>query len=404
MKKQLLFMAIAGLFTSMASATDLIVRDAGAGGAYATITAAITAANDGDRIIIRPKVGNVPYQESVLVNKSLTFVTEIQGDKYEINGTITIEAMENRTVTIQDAYIVNTQSITMSGAVSGSRQNVNILNCFVAGNINLGTPGVTATITGSDCAAISIVHGIVTANATKRITLVDDTFAIAGTGDVYIIANKVSYPASGNYVDNLVTLGSGKYAFHVMNNFINDGLGGPSLTVTKVKAATTNEIYNNFLYTNKVNEYGITISAADIANISIVNNAFDFGSTAGVINSLSSAPYVLVQYNINEASTLGTSFISTNVDVNTNNISGPYNFSSNTGVASGTIINGGNPDNTFADIDLTRSDMGPTGGSYAWSNYWTGVTSKPHVFFLNTPRTIFNGTTTFSSNGTAVTK
>mgnify|MGYP002479593447 CR=1 FL=1 len=61
MKRQLFFMALAGLFSSIASAADLYVRDLGAGGAYSSISAAITAATNGDRIIIRPKAGSLPY-------------------------------------------------------------------------------------------------------------------------------------------------------------------------------------------------------------------------------------------------------------------------------------------------------------------------------------------------------
>lgn len=61
MKKQLLFSTIAMLFSVVASAADLYVRDFGAGGAYSSISAAITAAVDGDRIIIQPKAGGIPY-------------------------------------------------------------------------------------------------------------------------------------------------------------------------------------------------------------------------------------------------------------------------------------------------------------------------------------------------------
>jgi pectin methylesterase-like acyl-CoA thioesterase len=77
MKKQLLFIAFASLVTSIASATDLYVRNLGAGGAYSTVSAAIAAASDGDRIIIKPKTtGTGAYVENLTINKSLTFVSE----------------------------------------------------------------------------------------------------------------------------------------------------------------------------------------------------------------------------------------------------------------------------------------------------------------------------------------
>ena len=72
MKKKLLFIAIAGLFNLMANAADLYVRATGAGGAYTTVSAAITAANNGDRIIIQPKIDGSAYIENLTINKSLT--------------------------------------------------------------------------------------------------------------------------------------------------------------------------------------------------------------------------------------------------------------------------------------------------------------------------------------------
>ena len=81
MKKQLFFIAIASLFTTLASATDLYVRNLGAGGAFSTVSAAIAQASDGDRIIIQPKTNGSAYVENLTINKSLTFVSETNYNK-----------------------------------------------------------------------------------------------------------------------------------------------------------------------------------------------------------------------------------------------------------------------------------------------------------------------------------
>lgn len=401
MKKQLLFIAIAGLFTSMANAADLIVRDAGAGGTYSTISAAIAAANDGDRIIIRPKVGNLPYQENITIDKSLTFVTEIAGDKYEINGNITITTANDRLVTIQDAALVNTTDIGAGGSVLTGRMTVNILNCIVSDDILMASAGVTANIVGSECDMIQMVHGKVVATVTKKITITDDTSATPSNDDLYLIANKIVYPAHGVTETPSVILTTTKYQFHILNNFINNA-GGNGILINNMKVATTNDIANNFIYFSISNSQGIYVSSSVLATVYILNNAFDNGQLTYTVDA-TSTPYIVAQYNIVDSSS-GTFVAGSGVDVSNNNSAGTYVFNSSTGIATGVILNAGNPDNTYADIDLTRNDVGPTGGSYAWSNYWTGVTNKPHVFFLNTPRTIFNGTTTFSANGNAVTK
>ncbi len=89
MTKKLLIIAFAGLSSTMAFAADLYVRNGGASGAYSTVSAAITAASDGDRIIIQPKINGTAYVENVTINKSLTFVSETNYNKYIIQGILT---------------------------------------------------------------------------------------------------------------------------------------------------------------------------------------------------------------------------------------------------------------------------------------------------------------------------
>jgi len=246
-----------------------------------------------------------------------------------------------------------------------------------------------------------MVHGKVVSTVTKRITITDDTSSTPSNDDLYLIANKIVYPAHGVTETPSVILTTTKYQFHILNNYINNAAGN-GILINNMKAATTNDIANNFIYFSISNSQGIYVGGSTLATVYILNNAFDNGQLTYTVDA-SATPYVVAQYNVVDSSS-GSFVASNNVDVNNNNSAGTYVFNPSTGIATGAILNAGNPDNTFADIDLTRNDVGPTGGSYAWSNYWTGITSRPHVFFLNTPRTIFNGTTTFSANGNATTK
>lgn len=393
-------MAVAGLFTSMASAADLIVRDAGAGGAFSTISAAVAQASNGDRIIIRPKTGNLPYQENITIDKSLTFVTEIAGDKYEINGNITITTANDRVVTIQDAAMVNGTDIGAGGTTLTGRMTVNVINCIVSDDLLFAASGVTANIVGSECDMIQMVHGKVVSTVTKKITITDDTSATPSNEDLYLIANKIVYPAHGVTETPSVILTTTKYQFHILNNYINNAAGN-GILINNMKVGTTNDIANNFIYFSISNSQGIYVGGSALATVYILNNAFDNGQLTYTVDA-ASTPYVVAQYNVVDSSS-GT-FVGSGLDVSNNNSAGTYVFNPSTGIATGVILNAGNPDNVYADLDLTRNDVGPTGGSYAWSNYWTGVTNRAHVFFLNTPRTIFNGTTGFSAEGAAATK
>lgn len=394
-------MAVAGLLTSMASAADLIVRDGGAGGAFSTISAAVSQASNGDRIIIRPKTGNLPYQENIAIDKSLTFVSEIQGDKYEINGNITITTATDRVVTIQDASLVNTTDIGTITNLTNGRMTVNVINCIVSDDLLFNTAGVTANIVGSECDMITMVHGKVVSSVTKRITIFDDTSTQSSNEDMYFIANKIVYPAHGVSEIEAIILSTTKYQFHILNNYIYNAAGS-GIATSSLKAGSTNTIANNYIYFSITNARGIYIGSSQVATVYILNNAMRNGQLLYFIDA-NSTPYVVAQYNICLSSS-SSSFPVNGLDVANNNTAGVYTFDETTGVATGVLLNAGNPDNVYADIDLSRNDVGPTGGSYAWSNYWTGVTNKPHVFFLNTPRTIFNGTTGFSAEGAAITK
>lgn len=63
------------LVTFFSNAADLIVQENGSTGTYPTISQAITAAVNGDRIIIYPKIGDNPYIEDVTIDKSLEFAS-----------------------------------------------------------------------------------------------------------------------------------------------------------------------------------------------------------------------------------------------------------------------------------------------------------------------------------------
>ena len=55
-------------------AVDRIVQESGGPGTFASINAAVTAAADGDRIIIVNRAGGLSWTEDVNISKSLTFL------------------------------------------------------------------------------------------------------------------------------------------------------------------------------------------------------------------------------------------------------------------------------------------------------------------------------------------
>ena len=395
MKKQLLFMAIAGFFTSIASAADLYVRDLGAGGSYSTISAAITAANDGDRIIIRPKAANLPYIENLTIDKSVTLVSEINFSKYVLQGTITISPLAGRVVTLHN--VSSNFALSVSAATTGGRTILNVYNSLfnsvTADKTNTSLNMSGCTIAGT----VALSHGRCTANNLQQ-------FAVNGTAlesnpateDIEIIANLITSGGGGIIVNER------NYAFRLLNNYLPSG----NISINLAKNNSSNEIRNNVINYGTYSALYIDVATGTTATFMVLNNELATSTTltnyAEVHNNNTATATVYAYNNISSSAftTIGTIAASGNIS------SASLAFNSTTNMVIGTAItNGGVIDDEYADIDLTRNDIGNYGGSDSWANYWpTTVGNKPQVNYLNTPRRIYTGTTEMNANGSGYSK
>jgi len=396
MKKQLFFIALASLLTSMASAADLYVRDLGAGGSYSTISAAITAANDGDRIIIRPKAGSLPFIENLTIEKSLSFVSEINFSKYILQGTITVTPAAGRVVTINNLQISGTNAITVSGDTTGGRTTLNVLNSTTAG-VNTGVANTTLNMSGCTGAAIAMTHGRITGNKITSININTPTIDTnPSTDDIEIIANAIS--ANGTAIN----LNQKNYNFRILNNFAGTGI----VTISAVKNDSINEIINNVISSTNTSNANNSIQVSSPAGftglISILNNVFYYvGPTFGTFYPVTaSGVSCYVYYNVSNYSVTMPTITNSG-----NNITASITLNTTNYTVNGLAPNTGSPEDDFADIDLSRNDRGNFGGSDSWANYWpTTVGNKPQVNYLKTPRRIYTGTTETNATGSGYSK
>lgn len=396
MKKQLFFIAIASLFTSVVSAADLYVRDLGAGGSYSTISAAITAANDGDRIIIRPKAGSLPFIENLTIDKSLSFVSEINFSKYILQGTITVTPAAGRVVTINNLQISGTNAITVSGDTTGGRTTLNVLNSTTAG-VNAGVANTTLNMSGCTSAGITMTHGRITGNKITSININTPTIDTnPSTDDIEIIANAIS--ANGTAIN----LNQKNYNFRILNNFAATGI----VTISAVKNDSTNEIINNVISSTNTSNANNSIQVSSPAGftglVSILNNVFYYvGPTFGTFYPVTaSGVSCYVYYNVSNYSVTMPTITNSG-----NNVTASISLNTTTYTVNGLAANTGSPEDDFADIDLSRNDRGNFGGSDTWANYWpTAVGNKPQVNYLKTPRRIYTGTTEMNATGSGYSK
>ena len=394
MKKQLLFIAIAGLFTSMANAADLYVRATGAGGAYTNVSAAITAATNGDRIIIQPKTNGSAYVENLTINKSLTFVSETNYNRYFIQGTININPAAGRVVTISNlsSGSFTIYNVIATAATTGGRTTINLMNCYLN---NVDTTPANTTTNMSGCTVIGYVffsHGRMTGNNVQSMTAyntsTDTSFA---ADDVEIIGNA----ASSNIANQ-----QNSYNFKFYNNFT------PGFGVYATKTGSSNEIVNNTVYQPNGGDVApIYITGngnqGSGGNIAIMNNAISFvvAQTNACIQTDGIA-VVTATYNV------ATNAFVTQGTMTQSNNTGSVNMSfSNTAyTVTGGNVNAGNPAIPYTDLDLTRNDAGHYGGSNSWANYFPADNGgKPQVNYLITPRAILS-TATLNVTGSSYSK
>jgi hypothetical protein len=394
MKKQLLFIAIAGLFSSLATAADLNVRATGAGGAYTTVSAAITAATNGDRIIIQPKTDGSAYVENLTINKSLTFVSETNYNRYFIRGTVNITPSAGRLVTISGLSSGNftIYNVVVSTATTGGRTTLNLYNCYL-NNVDATQANTTTNISGCTVSGyVFFSHGRATANTVGYMNAYNtSTDTSLATTDIEIIGN-----ASNSGITNQQV----SYAFKMYNNFAS------SINVYNSKPGTSNEIVNNTIYQP---------NGGDVAPIYITGNG-NPGSGGNVAIMNNAISFVVLQTNAC-IQTDGIAIVTASYNVSTNAFvtEGTITQSNNTGAVNmsfnntaytvtGGNVNAGNPAVSYTDLDLTRNDAGHYGGSNSWANYFPADNGgKPQVNYLVTPRAILN-TSTLNVTGSAFSK
>jgi hypothetical protein len=402
MKKTILLFAL--LASICGRAADLIVADGGAGGAYATIGAAVTAAVSGDRIIITPKPAGATYNENITVtNKSLQFLSATEGTYWKLNGDITLNpSVAGQSFTIEGANLTNGNITTAVNAPAGARCKVNILGCKLTnGYIDFATNNFDMKV-----AADSIMNGYVYlryGNIYGNYINVGALFAHAisygndptATSDVMnVVGNKIlasTYGAGSTYG---VYWGSSNYVFNIANNYFDGGSQNQNLIYiasTKTTTSANNFIINNTFEHANTNSWCIYLTSHN-SYIYVLNNAIDNNGT-GVYGIGANTASITDVIGYNYVETTNTPFGAIYND-GTNVGSSPMTVNTNTGaVLTGAGINGGSPDLQYSDLDLSRNDAGCFGGSLSRANY-TGMTAtSTQVLFFDAPRRVLNGQT-----------
>jgi len=385
-------------------ATDLTVQLSGPVGTYSSIGAAVTAAAEGDVIYIVNRPDNLPWSENITVNKSLTFLSAVDNQKFWVEGKYTIERAENRKITFIGMKNTNTATDNISyntTVIPVNRTQVTILGSELSGNIYLNVGGINLYLGNSTARGVEYCFGKIIGNDLKYLNCYTDNVP---TTDVNLII--------GNRIYNNVT---SDHAFYHSNNsqylyFSNNycrtattSFGYCSAYFSNFKSGSVTQkiINSSFEYEDYTGSYSGNVAALKIGGASTitlnVENCFMRGSNppagnGAVAVNVSGTILPVFSYNVYYSySTTNNTVLSTALQNTTCN-SCDVNTSDGSNVA-GFPINSGNPLNDYLDLDLSRNDVGCYGGSYSMANFFPFSSASSVVNYMTSPRTVPLGNT-----------
>lgn len=394
----------ASLFSKSISAADLVVEEFGTAPAYPTISSAIAASIDGDRILIRNRAGNIPWIENITINKSLELLSYENDTFFVVQGNYAINSGVGRKISIIGMKNLSGGINGGTSTASNKTTTVNILDCYLSnGSIFLSAVDFNTTIAGCTVLAgrvyISsgnIIGNSITNGGSSSAEPITVSNASSFQNDtVYIIGNSVKGTVSSGAS---VLWNSSASVAYIKNNFIIHQYAGIYM-LNFPNTAIANLIYNNTIYGEVYNfsNYGVYVGFVPAnAIVEIMNNvidAFNAGTKFGInVNSLNGQANAYYNH-------IDNSFA--------NPISGSLTFSGNntvnstvginliTGVLNpgNAAINGGNPANPFYDLDLTAGDAGAYGGSYSLANYFPLHSGGARIYSVAFPFNIRSGNT-----------
>ncbi len=416
-RKVLLGLASSFFLVANLNAADLCVNESGSGGCYPTITAAINAASDGDRILIQPKSGGASYAENLTIAKSLQLLSNVEGTMWVMTGNISITPAISRKISILHMKNTTGYISVFANSSVGARCEINIMNCeLLNGYIDLNKDYLSSNVASNILSDgyVAIRYGNIIGNSINA-TVTGSTYNagtyyksliyvysdVVPTNDTLnIVGNKMS--ATGYYYANFIYWTSSSQFFNISNNYgfqnYNSSYqqSGISIYDAKNSAIASNKVINNTMYSTTTYSstfYPVEILVNSVPNCSIdvLNNLLlTAGGTHQAIRNYYGSAVISCSYNfINNSSTLynivddGTNTFSSNTTVNTT--TGKPNVGSD-------AINGGYPDFTYYDIDLTVNDAGCYGGSFTLDNFYP-INGSARVYFVNAPRTILQSGT-----------
>lgn len=396
-------------------ATDLLVEEFALAPNFSSISAAVAAATDGDRIVVKNRNGNAPWIENVTVNKSLQFVPFTNDTFFVVQGTYTIVPADNREITFIG---MRNTSGTITGTALGNvaaRTKVNIMGSSLQlGGITFNQNGYNLQVVHTLLASggITLRHGsVIGCDVTNPangvgIAVAPETALTSET--VRLIANKVTCLSATTGAIG-ISWASTSHFFDIRNNLVFTRNMGILISRTRVLNSVINRLSNNTVSIagapTTASVYGINFTTTSASSITeVMNNLIDLNSasTSNIfgINNVSTVPTVNLIYNTIDDNIAAARRTSGSFTTNANNSIAAVALA-----ADGNIIGAGgrdlgNPAAPFYDLDLTVNDCGAYGGGFSLSNYFPIHAGSSRLYMVTVPANVrVGGTISIQADG-----
>lgn len=355
------FLLLAAMSTN---ATDRVVSP---NGTYNTISSAIAASSDGDRVLVTPAT----YNENLVVSTALSILSNQEGVRYTVTGSLTLQNADGKSVTLSGARILG--GVRSTGSYL-NRTVIGILDSYT-GFCDLDEPGIRVEMYGDSLVGdLRFSSGTIAGCTLLGTALISTLIRLQGSStlpeDIWIVGNILGSETS---VKKGILVTSTK-AFHIENNVFIDNQSASSavdLALPGDQAGPVSSILNNsFIKWTTENFPAVMNSTGTVFNLILKNNAV-VRFSGGVINTLPSWPQLTQSHNV---------------------LASPTWLSPSTGqpVIGSPLINAGDPDPRYLDLDLTVNDAGCYGGSNSRENFTTPMGSAV-VGFMQAPRVVAQG-------------
>lgn len=377
---------LASLFFCFQSyATTLTVQQNGAMGTYNSISAAVTAAANGDTIAVVNRTDGMPWSEDITLNKSLTLVNALINEKFKVSGTYSVSRANNRSITIDNMENLSTSTninTTGATATATNQTKLNIVNSILNGSLDLGDKSINLFFSSnSSDGNITFTLGSLIGN--NILGFVECKNDFTSNDSILVVGNFIKYNGNNpSYYHNNNT-----QSLTFLNNYCYN-LNDVAIEIKTLKAGQVgNKIINTSARSRDSHTLFIQSSVPANANLYITNCVLvnDYGSPYTILNL--STVNIGISYCVYRSVT--------NINILTGCIFDNYGSFTAEGRNSFTEgDNTGNPDKTFLDLDLTRNDIGCYGGSYSRENFSPINNGKSsNIHFVTTPRVIYQGET-----------